>query len=366
MLLSEGERFAVANMRQRIFRRRPGESVTPYNPAPLKMDAATGTELREAGRKRRLRDLALETSPNAIIAVGPDGSIVLINAAARAQFGLTPYDLNRPFRDLEISYRPTELRSLIEQAENERRTVRVPGAERRLHDGDSQFLDIVIQPMSTDDGQLVGVALTFLDTTVATRLHNELTRTRGELETAYDTLQSTNEELETTNEELQSSIEELETTNEELQSTNEELETTNEELQSGNEELETMNEEMRIRSGELDTARGFLEGVLSSIAAGVVVLDADLRVHSWNRGAEDLWGLRAREVYLRPFFALDFGLPTEEVRNIVAACQSTGIRSGPTDIVAVNRIGRGILCSIACSPMDGGGVVLLMEDNNHD
>ena len=124
-----------------------------------------------------------------------------------------------------------------------------------------------------------------------------------DLETAYEELQSANEELETTNEELQSGIEELETTNEELQSANEELETTNEELQSGNEELETMNEEMRIRTAEVDEARGFLEGVLSSVAAGVVVLDADLRVRSWNRGAEDLWGLRAEEVYRQVFFS---------------------------------------------------------------
>lgn len=325
------------------------------------MDATSGAEVREAGRRRQLRDLTLETSPSATIALDPDGAIVLINAAARAQFGLTTYDLNRPFRDLEISYRPIELRSLIEQAETERHAVRVAAAERQLHDGDIQFLDIVIQPMSAADGQPVGVALTFLDTTVTTRLNNELTRTRGELEAAYDALQSTNEELETTNEELQSSIEELETTNEELQSTNEELETTNEELQSGNEELETMNEEMRIRSGELDEARNFLEGVLSSIAAGVVVLDADLRVHSWNRGAEDMWGLRSGEVRLRPFFSLDFGLPTDEVRKVVASCQTSGARSGPVDVAAVNRIGRTILCSIACSPMDGGGVVLLME-----
>ena len=362
MLLSDGERFGVANMRQRIFRRRPGEAAASYHPAPLKIDGTVGTEVREASRKRQLRDLTLETSPNATIAVAPDGAIVLINASARAQFGLTTYDLNRPFRDLEISYRPIELRSLIEQAESERHPVRVSAAERLLHDGDTQFLDIVIQPMSAADGQPIGVALTFLDTTVTTRLHNELTRTRGELEAAYEALQSTNEELETTNEELQSSIEELETTNEELQSTNEELETTNEELQSGNEELETMNEEMRIRSGELDETRTFLEGVLSSIAAGVVVLDADLRVHSWNRGAEDLWGLRSREVHLRPFFTLDFGLPTEQVRKVVADCQASGARSGPVDIAAVNRIGRTILCSIACSPMDGGGVVMLMED----
>ena len=363
MLLSDGERFEVSSMRQRIFRRRPGEAAAPYSPAPLKLEAATGAEIREAGRRRVLRDLTLETAPNAAVTLDPDGAIVLVNAAARAQFGLTTYDLNRPFRDLEISYRPLELRSLIEQAENERRTVRIPGVERLLHDGETQYLDIVIQPMSSADGVPVGVALTFLDTTVATRLQNELARTRGDLETAYDTLQSTNEELETTNEELQSSIEELETTNEELQSTNEELETTNEELQSGNEELETMNEEMRIRTGELDEARNFLEGVLSSIAACVVVLDADLRVHSWNRGAEELWGLRAHEVQRKPFFTLDFGLPTGgEVREAVAECQGAKRRTGPVRADAVNRIGRSIVCSIACSPMDGGGVVMLIEE----
>ena len=31
-------------------------------------------------------------------------------------FGLTAHDLGRPFHDLEISYRPVELRSLIERA----------------------------------------------------------------------------------------------------------------------------------------------------------------------------------------------------------------------------------------------------------
>jgi len=52
------------------------------------------------------------------------------------------------------------------------------------------------------------------------------------------------------------------------------LETTNEELQSGNEELETMNDEMRIRTEDLNEARAFLAAVLTSIEAGVVVLDA--------------------------------------------------------------------------------------------
>jgi two-component system CheB/CheR fusion protein len=364
MLLSDGERFEVDSMRQRIFRRRPGGPAAAHRPAPLKPEAAAGVEIREANRRRQLRDLLLENAPNATIALDPDGSIALINAQARAQFGLTGHDLNRPFRDLEISYRPIELRSLIQQAEAERRTVRVTAAERRLPNEAVQYLDILVQPLTGGDGTPVGVVLTFVDTTLATRLQSEVQRIRDDLESAYEALQSTNEELETTNEELQSSIEELETTNEELQSTNEELETTNEELQSGNEELETMNEEMRIRSDELDETRSFLEGVLSSIAAGVVVLDAELRVRSWSRGAEELWGLRTGEVQNQGFFALDFGLPTTALREVVQECRDTGRRTGPLELAAVNRIGRSIVCSVACSPLDGHreGLVLLMEE----
>jgi two-component system CheB/CheR fusion protein len=166
--------------------------------------------------------------------------------------------------------------------------------------------------------------------------------------------------------ELKHNREDLDTANEELQSTNEELETTNEELQSGNEELETMNEEMRARTSELDEARTFLEGVLFSIAAGVVVLDGDLLVRSWNKGAEELWGLRADEVRNQAFFNLVFGLPTGEVRDIVLQCLATGQRAGPVQLAAINRTGRSITCTVTCSPLkrggDGDGAVLLMEE----
>jgi two-component system CheB/CheR fusion protein len=259
-----------------------------------------------------------------------------------------------------------ELRSLIERAYAEHRTVRVSAVERQTGPGEAQFLDIHIQPLWASDGLSAGVVLMFIDTSITTRLQLEVKRNREELDTAHEELQSTNEELETTNEELQSSIEELETTNEELQSTNEELETTNEELQSGNEELETMNEEMRVRTAELDEARTFLEGVLSSVAAGVVVLDADLTVRSWNKGAEELWGLRAEEVSNKVFFQLDFGLPTSEVRGIVNDCLASSRRTGPVQVAAINRIGRTITCTVTCSPLkgdsDGEGAVLLMEE----
>jgi two-component system CheB/CheR fusion protein len=366
MLLSDGERFEVISMRQRMFRRRPGAVPPRFQSAPMKIDIVSGAEIRDMGRKRQLRDLALEAAPFAVLGIDADGVVVLANSQMRTLFGMTSRDIGRPFRDLEISYRPVELRSLIEQAYAERRVVRVNSAERTVGVDEIQYLDIHIQPLWGSDGMGAGVAVMFVDTTAITRLQLELKRSKQELDTAYEELQSTNEELETTNEELQSSIEELETTNEELQSTNEELETTNEELQSGNEELETMNEEMRVRTTELDEARTFLEGVLSSVAAGVVVLDAGLLVRSWNRGAEELWGLRAEEVRDQAFFSLDFGLPTAEVRDAVQQCLASGRRTGPVRVGAINRIGRAITCLVTCSPMDahgdGDGVVLLMEE----
>ena len=370
MLLSDGDRFEVVSMRQRIFRRRPGPAVPRYQSLPIRLDSIGTPEMREVGRKRQLRDTALETAPFAFIGIDVDGNVGLVNAQMRNMFGITSRDIGRPFHDLEISYRPVELRSLIERAYSEHRVVRVNSVERQLSPSDTQFLDIHIQPLWANDGLSAGVVLMFIDTSMTTRLQIEVKRNREELDTAHEELQSTNEELETTNEELQSSIEELETTNEELQSTNEELETTNEELQSGNEELETMNEEMRVRTAELDEARTFLEGVLSSVAAGVVVLDSDLRVRSWNKGAEELWGLRAEEVSNEPFFLLDFGLPTGEVRGIVNQCMATSRRTGPIQVAAINRIGRTIRCTVTCSPLkgnrDGEGAVLLMEEVYQD
>ncbi|MET7702967.1 CheR family methyltransferase [Streptomyces sp. NPDC005485] len=366
MLLNDSDRFDVASMRQRVFRRRPGAGGPPYPPSTVKIRAGMGAELQTAVRTRHLRDLILDAIPGAVLAIDAEGMVVLVNGHARTQFGLAEGDLGRPFQDLEISYRPVELRSLIEQATHERRTLRINAAERHIGE-EVQNFDILIQPLISPTGLPIGTTVTFTDVTVATQLKAEVKRVREDLETAYEELQSTNEELETTNEELQSSIEELETTNEELQSTNEELETTNEELQSGNEELETMNEEMRVRTEELDETRAFLDGVLSSIGAGVVVLDRDLKVKSWNTGAIDMWGLRSDEVLDQSFFGLDFGLPAEALRDVILKCLDTGQRAVPLYVAAVNRIGKTLTCAVRCSPYEGhrGGVVLLMEESRN-
>jgi two-component system CheB/CheR fusion protein len=361
MLMTDGSRFIPLDPRFRIFRRRLGVRMPLQALAPVDLTSSLNVQML---RHRQLRDLATNIGPVAQMLIGADGDVVLINNQARGMFGLTGRDEGRPLRDLELSYRPVELRSLIEQAQTERRVIRVNAVERSHGAGETQFLDVQVHPMFGEDSSLLGTAVLYLDSTAFVRLQQEVKGSREELETAYEELQSTNEELETMNEELQSSVEELETTNEELQSTNEELETTNEELQSSNEELETMNEELRTRTAELDEVNAYLATVLSSVPFAVVVLDDDLRVRSWNSSAEELWGLRSNEVLGASFFGLEFGLPVGRLRGAVRACLDGTSTEETVEVEGVNRRGQTVVCSVVCSALAGeagAGVVLLMN-----
>ncbi|MBX6341392.1 MAG: PAS domain-containing protein, partial [Thermomicrobiaceae bacterium] len=233
--------------------------------------------------------------------------------------------------------------------------------------GEIRWLEVTVTPLLDANRTHLGISVAFNDVTATKDLEESVQRSKEELETALEELQATVEELETTNEELQSTNEELETTNEELQSTNEELETMNEELQSTNEELETMNEELRLRTTELQQVNAFLESILSSLRAAVVVVDRDLRVYAWNRQAEDLWGLRAEEVRGEHFLNLDIGLPVDQLRQPLRACLSGERAHQEIVLEATNRRGRRVECRVTCSPLLGPardirGVILLMED----
>ena len=313
----------------------------------------------------RLREVAADTAPVAQVVIDANGMVVLANDRARAFFGLTPAEVGRPLQDLTVSYRPAELRSLVERSRSERRTVRVRDVEWQPPAGSVQWFDIHVTALF-DAGLYVGASVTFMDESIARRLQRELDVTREELSSAYEELQSTNEELETTNEELQSTVEELETTNEELQSTNEELETMNEELQSTNEELSAMNDELRDRSDDLNRAKGFLEAILSSMRGGVAVLDSNLDVLMWNRHAHNLWGLLEEEVAGKNFLALDIGLPVGALKQSLRAVLAGG-EPITIDLDATNRRARSIRCQVSITPLQSGmgaaqGVILVMQE----
>ncbi|MEU4692733.1 CheR family methyltransferase [Actinoplanes sp. NPDC023714] len=364
MLLSHSSLFIPIDLKRRVFRRVPRlyapPGVTFTDPPPAAGAAVTGLD--------ELRNEVFAASPLAMLALTSDGMVALSNRQLEKLFGVSSRDIGRPFRDLDLSYRPVELRRFIEQAQLERRTLRVRDVE--FHRGSEvTYVEVQISPLSGADGSLLGVNLIFHDVTAARRLQDDLEHANQQLEAAYEELQSTNEELETTNEELQSTVEELETTNEELQSTNEELETMNEELQSTNDELQSINDQLRISTSQLDEANVFLETVLTSLQAGVAVVDPDLRIRMWNRRAEDLWGLRSSEVIGQHFLNLDIGLPIDQLRPLLRGALGPAGVSDEIQLEAVNRRGRAITVRVACTPLrrpDGGpaegdGAIVVME-----
>jgi two-component system CheB/CheR fusion protein len=110
-----------------------------------------------------------------------------------------------------------------------------------------------------------------------------------------------------------------------------------------------------------------MESVLRGLQLGVVVVDAELRVRMWYGRSEELWGLRAGEVYDQPFMGLDVGLPLGEVRSLVRSSLADSGAVRETVVNATNRRGRTIRCRIVASvsALPGGkapNVVLLMEE----
>jgi two-component system CheB/CheR fusion protein len=353
------------DLKRRVFRKVPG--ATLRDRLMVLTEAGEHPTGNPESHDELIRNAALEANPGAQIVVDSAGHLMMANSRARALFNLRLDDVTRPFQDLEISYRPLELRSKIQQVYVDRRPSPIYEVEWQSGSGEVVHLEVQILPLIEHNQALLGASISFADVTRSRRYKEELEHANQGLEDAYAELQSTNEELETMNEELQSTVEELETTNEELQSTNEELETMNEEMQSTNDELQTIIDELAQRTAELHQLTEFLESIWAGLGGAVAVLDPELRVLVWNHGLEELWGFREAEVQGQPFLDLDIGLPVDQVRPALQVAMTDGNGSQSTVLQATNRRGRTLTYRVTCSPLVGndksvrGVIVVVVE-----
>ncbi|HKV88881.1 MAG TPA: CheR family methyltransferase [Candidatus Dormibacteraeota bacterium] len=363
MLLTHATLFVPVDLKQRVFSKVARTGLRDR--IALIAQAGNLEATNHVARQLRVRELAIEGSPYPQIVIDAAGSLVAANQAARSMYGIAAGDVGRPVKDLELSYKPVDLRTPIDRAHREKKATVLEGVEFSGAGGGLRLYEVHVAPLMDEDGLAAGSSISLVDVTALNRLRVEHERAKQEVETAYEELQSSNEELETTNEELQSTVEELETTNEELQSSNEELETMNEELESTNAELQSINTDLRLRTDEIERLNTLLLAISGNIEVGAAVLDRDMRVQVWNERATDLWGVRSDEVVGRSFYDLDIGLPADQLRATIGSVFEGGTPHQELEVTAMTRKGKTIQCRVIAHSLANrdraGGVALIME-----
>lgn len=339
-LLARSRWFTAFAPKARIFERTtvPAPTVavvaqraSSANPGHVDTGRATEVTPAIAPTIARLQRL-LEALPAAIVFIDAADKVLVWNPAAESLFDIpTETALGRQFRDLDISYRAEGLRARIEDVKTSHIPARLDNVTFSRRSGETVHADFAVIPV-VEGMRVTAVAVYGIDGTESARVKEGMARLTEQHATAIQELQSTNEELETTNEELQSTNEELETTNEELQSTNEELETTVQELQAANDQLGALNVELDRRRGAAREADEHQRAVLGSLPWPVVVLDRNGVVRTWNRAAEEIWGLEAGHVLQRPFWSVPVGDVAQKIRETLARVTMTGVAEMVTKI----------------------------------
>jgi len=159
MLLSHGALFVATDLRHRFFRK---VVVKAADRVPMAATLAVDTAAAAPDPDVRIWREALMSSTSAQLVLDPSTRLSLSNRRADALFALGPRDVGRPFQDLEVSYRPVELRSAVQEAHAQRRTVDLRDTELRRGNGRLWF-DIQVVPLLDASGRALGTLLGFTD-----------------------------------------------------------------------------------------------------------------------------------------------------------------------------------------------------------
>jgi two-component system CheB/CheR fusion protein len=222
---------------------------------------------------------------------------------------------------------------------------RVVVTARRLSGRHPDFAVITFTPapVAADGGEATTGAEESTDVEVVTR----------ELATTQAALQATVEDLSASNEELRA-------LNEELQASSEEAQSANEELQASNEELSTLNQELQVRTAALLQSNRDLENIQTSVSAGLILVDQELRITRFTAPAVRVFALIdddiGRELASIP--------TTMDIADLVPALRDA-VQAGKSRLL--NASGQGGDYLIAIQPYLGGqarvlGAVVVVTD----
>src|SRR5262249_48063017 len=172
--------FEAVDLKNRVFVKRisaDGGRATP--PLPRRLE-----EFRHP-HEDVLKESSFEQSSVAQLIVDAGGLVTSLNQALRLTFGLKLQDVGRPLQDLELSYRPVELRSLIDEAQRDRHTISRKDIEWARAGEQTRRLDVKVTPLIDATAGYVGALIAFVDVSQFRELADGLNRARRELETDY-------------------------------------------------------------------------------------------------------------------------------------------------------------------------------------
>ena len=131
-------------------------------------------------------------------------------------------------------------------------------------------------------------------------------------------------------------------------------------------------EDREIRFQEMHRLATQTDNILRSIAASVIVLDAEGNVTRWNKASEEMWGVAERDAVDRPFGELlrTIGLPADEAAAFEAMRDQVMTSGRPHQaykLLVHPRPGAELYVNLLISPVTDRvgerlGIVQIMED----
>src|SRR5262249_9073920 len=113
MLYTHNNLFTPVDLKRRVFKKVPQITLRDH------LLSISQSDNKEAGDRLskhiRLRETAFDAGAEAQCVVDLNGYVVFINERARSLLNLSAKDLNRPFRELEVYNRVSELRARIQE-----------------------------------------------------------------------------------------------------------------------------------------------------------------------------------------------------------------------------------------------------------
>lgn len=166
MLAAYSSLFVPLDLKRRIFAKVPEVGARERQRFIMERHKTLRRSPLPVSRQTMMQNMVFEGGTLAQVLVDQAGTVAMVNEQARLLFGLTGQDIGRPLQDLELSYRPADLRSLMDEAHKEKRLVSVRDILWTGAPGEMPLiLDITVVPLLDASQNPLGTTITFVDMT---------------------------------------------------------------------------------------------------------------------------------------------------------------------------------------------------------